>query len=190
MKPVATPDDGSRQMPGILVFVLADIASFLLFLVAFMVERSGSPIVFDQSAALLDRRYGIANTLVLVTSGFCVAAAERLHAEGDAGARRWLFAGITVGGLFALIKGLEYHAKIAAGIWPTTNAFFGYYFVLTGLHFLHYAAGMVLLTVLALGRFRARADYSAWLRGGAIYWHMVDVIWFFLFPLLYLQVRS
>jgi nitric oxide reductase NorE protein len=84
---------------------------------------------------------------------------------------------------------LEYSEKINAGINLTTNDFFMYYYIFTGLHFLHVLIGMVLLVVLGVIARRgiSKPGDLAILEGGASYWHMVDVLWIVLFPLLYLM---
>ena len=74
----------ARPLPGIAVFVWADIASFTVFFVVFMVDRLASPELFDRSAAQLDPQLGLANTLVLLTSGLCVRVAEKAHEHGAA----------------------------------------------------------------------------------------------------------
>jgi nitric oxide reductase NorE protein len=175
-------------VPGIAVFVIADIASFMLFFAVFMVDRMKAPAAFMASAAKLDVHLGLLNTLSLITSGWCVAQAENRHHFLPGSGRPWLRAAILIGSLFALLKILEYRAKIMAGIDPATDLFFTYYFVFTGIHLLHYIAGMIILSLLTLRRFSSQPAYGEWLRAGAYYWHMVDILWLFIFPLLYLQV--
>ena len=90
--------------------------------------------------------------------------------------------------LFVVIKGIEYHEKIAAGLTPSTNEFFMYYFVLTGLHLAHVVIGLIVLTVLSrLARKRAPTrTHIAFFEGGACFWHMVDLLWLIIFPLIFL----
>lgn len=189
---LARPDkDGVRlQVHGVIIFVFADIASFMLFFAVFMADRMKAPAAFAASAAKLDLSVGLANTLVLITSGFCVAQAEKRHHRQAGSERPWLLAAILIGALFAALKLLEYGAKIRAGLNPATDLFFTYYFVFTGIHLLHYLAGMTILSLLTLRQFSSQPGYTQWLRGGALYWHMVDIIWLFIFPLLYLQAKS
>lgn len=185
-----TIDDPARTpiaVPGIVIFIIADIASFMLFFAVFMADRQQDITLFRLSAAQLDVDIGLANTLILITSGWCVAQAEARYRSGRGDHRPWLFAAIAVGAVFAILKGWEYGAKIASGITPETNPFFTYYFVFTAIHALHYTAGMMLLMFLASRRLAARSDYGHWLHAGALYWHMVDILWIFIFPLLYLQ---
>ncbi len=188
--------DGARvercePPPGIIVFIVADIASFALFFIVFMAERLEAVAMFETSARMLDVGLGLTNTLILITSGWLVAlASASAKRDNRASARRLFGLAALVGAGFAIIKMIEYGAKLSQGIGPATNAFFTFYFVLTGLHFLHYLVGMALLVTLASGGLRRLPNYPVWLESIALYWHMVDVIWVLLFPLLYLQGRG
>lgn len=177
-------------LPGIAVFIIADIASFMLFFGVFMSERMQAAPAFAASASRLDVGLGLANTLILLTSGWCLAEAERRHHASPAAAQRWLRVAWIVGALFVLIKVWEYREKLSMGITPATDTFFTFYYVFTGLHLLHYIAGMTILALLTRRRFVRQDGYAGWLRSGAMYWHMVDVLWLFIFPLLYLQVTA
>jgi nitric oxide reductase NorE protein len=96
--------------------------------------------------------------------------------------------GVLVGACFVGIKAFEYHEKIAAGITPSTNEFFMYYFVLTGLHLAHVIIGLIVLTVLStLARKpEPTTTHIAFFEGGACFWHMVDLLWIVIFPLIFL----
>lgn len=189
----AEADEPSSSFPSIWTFIAIDCTSFGLFFAVFMWERMPQAALFDASAKLLDVRFGLANTLVLITSSYLVALAAAAARRGDLhDVRRKLGLGIGVGAAFALLKLTEYSLKIAAGITPQTNAFFGYYFGLTGVHFVHYAAGMIVLALM-LGRARRASTVDPGLTSlmisGGIFWHMVDLLWVFLFPMLYLLGR-
>lgn len=163
-----------------------DITAFGAFLAIFMVERLGDPAGFASGASKLHAGLGWANTFILVTSGAMVAMAEHaFHAHGPW--RRWLGAGIATGSLFAAIKLFEYRERSAAGV-TAEDMFTGYYFVLTGLHFAHYLVGMALLGVLLLCRDKSRLRRASVFGAIALYWHMVDVLWLLIFPVIYLQV--
>lgn len=169
-------------------FIALDCTSFGLFFLIFMVERLAQPAVFVSSARLLDFRLGLANTLILITSSWLVALGNRAGRLGDLrGSRRWLAGAVLVASGFAVIKAVEYTAHIRAGQTVSSDPFFTYYYALTGIHLLHYLVGMVVLGFLAvrLGS-QDRARDLAWLDGGALYWHMVDLLWVFLFAMLYL----
>jgi nitric oxide reductase NorE protein len=183
---------GQSNASNIWMFVAFDCTSFGLFFFVFMVERLAQPGMFDQSARHLDPALGLLNTCILITSSWLVALANRAGREGAMEAARFrLWAAFGVGALFALVKAFEYAAKIRAGITVFTNEFFSFYFALTGVHLFHYLIGLVVLAVLANGagrpqRGEERARYLSWLDGGALYWHMVDLLWVFLYAILYL----
>ena len=186
-------DEPSSSFPSIWTFIAIDCTSFGLFFAVFMWERMPQAALFDSSAGLLDVRFGLANTLVLITSSYLVALAVAAARRGDLhDVRRKLGLGMGVGAAFAVLKLTEYSLKIAGGITPQTNAFFGYYFGLTGVHFVHYTAGMIVLAVM-LGRARRAPSIDPGLTSlmisGGIFWHMVDLLWVFLFPMLYLLGR-
>lgn len=149
-----------------------------------------SPALFDRSARLLDLRSGLANTLILISSSWLVALA--ISAADDGRIRRaklLLTGGLAVGSCFAVLKITEYVHKFAAGITPMTNDFFTFYFILTGVHFLHYLIGLVVLSAMIMALHRqgdGTSGHIAWLEAGGIYWHMVDLLWLFLFPMFYL----
>ncbi len=178
-----------RRAPGIWAFIAADCAGFAIFFLVFMTERMKEPDLYDASARHLDIRLGVVNTLILITSSWLVALAMAAIEKGkNERAVRLLFSGLVVACFFALFKIAEYHAKVAAGILPTTNGFFSFYFILTGVHFLHYVIGLGVLAAMlvSLRRSRDRGGEMGWLESGALYWHMVDLLWLFLFPMLYL----
>ena len=89
---------------------------------------------------------------------------------------------------FAFVKYLEYSDKLSHGIKPATNDFWMYFYVLTGLHFFHLLCGMALLVFIWVQVEKPKLDPRrlAFVEGGACFWHMVDLLWIVLFPLLYL----
>jgi nitric oxide reductase NorE protein len=178
-------------VPTIWTFVAADTAGFGALFLVFMIERAAQRHLFEQSAQLLDVRIGLANTLILISSSWLVALAVLAAEEGRGrSARRLLTGGIAVGAAFGALKLWEYTEKFSHDITPFTNDFFTYYFVLTGVHFVHLIGGLLAMSFIAPTLTRRpvvdeRTMY--WLRSAGIYWHMVDLLWVFLFPLLYLQ---
>ena len=181
---------GHGGFPAIWSFIVADCAGFGIFFAVFMSERAGQPALYAEAARHLDVRLGLANTLVLITSSWLVALATAAGRAGDIRAvRRFLVAAIMVASVFGAIKIGEYGIKVGDGITPLTNDFFMFYYVLTGVHFLHYAVGMAVLALVAALAFRSGTMEGkpwVWLESGAIYWHVVDLLWIFLFPMLYL----
>lgn len=175
--------------PGVWFFIIADMAMFAIFFLIFMVGRHETPELYHASQAHLDSRFGLANTLILLTSGACMAKAVMVARAGNAAATaRYLVLTITIGLLFGVSKVMEYSAKFAAGIAVNTNEFFGYYFAFTGIHFLHWIIGCGVLTLLIrrVRRSGINAENMNWIESGGIYWHMVDLLWVMLFAMIYL----
>jgi nitric oxide reductase NorE protein len=174
---------------GIWVFVLGDMMVFALFFCTFIYYRAQEVDLFRVSQSALNVNFGAINTIILLTSSVFV-----VHAVS--GARRHLFRRAAVlfalawlcGLAFGVIKVIEYSQKVRIGITPTSNLFFTFYFMLTGIHFVHVLAGLVALGVLCQRARRPRDDIRevALYETGATFWHMVDLLWILLFPLLYL----
>jgi len=149
--------------------------------------------LFDRSSATLDANLGLLNTLILVTSSWLVARAlASARAGRRAELRRRLMAAMLVGSGFAVTKVLEYSGKISNGITLLTNDFFMFYFALTGIHFLHFIGGVAVLAWLwwSAGDEAPDGPFLGWVESGGIYWHMVDLLWIILFPMLYLLGAS
>ena len=182
-----------RAMPGdsgVWVFIFADMCAFAVFFALVAVGRMANPGLYEASRRLLDLRLGLANTLILLTSGaFMALAARRARADDWRGAQSCLMLTLAVGSLFGVSKALEWSAKISHGITLTTNEFVTYYFVFTGIHLLHFIIGIaVLLVLIARGKHPAdRPAQLRWIEAGGAYWHMVDLLWIVLFAMLYLM---
>ena len=176
--------------PGIWVLLFGDMLVFTVLFTVYLHQRGIHPELFAESQGALNRTLGATNTLVLLTSSILVVFATRALRRPELRylARRLTLGGVLVGSCFVLIKAFEYHEKIAAGITPSTNEFFMYYFVLTGLHLAHVIIGLVVLTVLStLARKpEPTKTHMAFFEGGACFWHMVDLLWIVIFPLIFL----
>jgi nitric oxide reductase NorE protein len=182
----------SKRLPGdsgIWTFIIADLAAFAMFFLIFSLGRMAAPDLYEESRQHLDINLGVLNTLILLTSSyFMVKAVESARAGERRAVIRNLLLTIGVGLGFAITKAIEYKAKGAAGIGLTTNEFYTYYFAFTGIHFLHFAIGIGALVMMVL---KARADalddkFITWIESVGCYWHMVDLLWIMLFPMLYL----
>ncbi len=188
--PIAAP--AQAALPGdsgVWVFIFADMCAFAVFFLLFAAGRIAQPELYETSRQQLDLTLGLVNTLILLTSGaFMAAAARQARAGAWALARRSLVLTLAVGSLFGVSKLFEWGAKFEHGIGLTTNEFFTYYFVFTGIHFLHFVIGIgVLLVLIARSDGRANpAGQLRWIEAGGAYWHMVDLLWIVLFAMLYL----
>lgn len=144
---------------------------------------------------------GTVNTFILITSSFFVAwAVHAVRGSRRTTAVLCLLGATFIGAIFLTLKGIEYAQHFREGILPGryyhfaelpgggAKLFFTLYFFMTGLHALHVLGGMVLLSTLAwlVHREKIRAESHTLLENGGLYWHLVDVVWIFLWPMLYL----
>lgn len=167
--------------PLMWILILSELAVFGAFLAGFAGARLMQPELFAEAQAHLSRLYGGLNTLVLVTSGWFAALAVRNRAEDRIGrARLWLAAAGLLGVVFLGVKAIEYAAKIEAGIGLETDTFWTLYFLMTGFHALHVVMGLGILAIVA---WKASLEN---LETGAAFWHMVDLIWVLIYPVIYL----
>ena len=175
--------------PGVWMFITADVTLFCLFFYVFMSERFAAPALYEESRRQLSAAIGLANTLILLTSSLFVAlAVEAARESARAEVKRYLSFAIAAGLGFAVLKLVEYALKISAGLTVTTNGFFSYYYGFTAIHFFHVVIGIGVLTTCFLKARRDPIDgrYVLWIESSGCYWHMVDLLWIVLFPMLYL----
>lgn len=187
------PAKAARRIPGaegLWVFVGMDMMFFFILFVLFMTGRRAAPELYEAGRLTLDPDFGGLNTLILLTSSwFFVMAVDAARRDRLHQIPHRLIASFLCGVAFGISKAFEYGAKFAAGFTPATNDFFMYYFVLTGFHMLHVAGGCVMLLVfwrMALRQAFCPGQMTV-IECGGIYWHMVDLLWIVLFPLLYLM---
>lgn len=184
------PSRGAQKAHSIWAFLIVDSISFALLFLVFMVERLGQPELFDQSAQELNESLGLLNTVILITGSWLVALAVGAARKKDGiGVKKYLILAICVSSLFAILKVVEYSSKVNDGITPVTNDFFTFYYALTGFHLFHYLIGMATLVYLTrIAPQIAEGDKRAqsWLEAGALFWHMVDLLWIYIFSMLYL----
>jgi len=185
--------DPTRRLPGVegvWVFVIADMTVFAILFGSFIIGRHQNPDLFEGSRHALNPNFGGVNTLILLTSSwFAALALDAVRKSRFALAQRLIAGAFLCGLAFMVSKAIEYTEKLNAGISLLTNDFFMYYFTLTGIHLFHVVAGNVVLLVLwFMARSRSfDSQRPVVLECGAIYWHMVDLLWVMLFPLLYLM---
>ncbi len=186
--------DHLREIPlwtmGMWVFLAGEIMVFFGGLItAYILVRAAHGGFGAQVAEHMSWRTGAFNTLILDTSSLTMvlaAAGARMHDLRRT--RLFLSATVGLGVLFFAIKMLEWASHISAGLTPASGAFWAFYYLMTGLHAGHVLAGIVINTVLLVMVVRERpwATLEGRIKGGALYWDFVDVVWVFLFPLLYL----
>lgn len=173
---------------AIWLLVCAELLTFGIFFIAFAVARWRLPAEFAAGQAALSLGRGTLNTVLLLSGS--AAVAQALHAARAGRPRqggRWLLLALACALAFLGVKQHELAAKIAAGVDLDTNTFWMFYLVLTGFHFLHVLVATVVLAL--LWRPTVRGRYSQGnahaLETGAVFWHMVDLLWIVLFPLVY-----
>ena len=175
---------------GVWVFIIGNLFVFGLFFVVFMYDRSLDVPLYTQSQATLNQTYGAVNTFLMLSSSWLVVLAIQAARDNLAKVTSHLIllAG-ACGVAFVVVKSFEYSEKISAGYFITSNDFYMYYYMLTGIHLMHVVIGLAVLTFLW---HTARTDSLdengiGTLESGASYWHLVDIVWIILFALLYLM---
>ncbi|WP_431239225.1 cytochrome c oxidase subunit 3 [Mycolicibacterium aichiense] len=186
-----TMTEARRQhLPGdthMWVMVLGDLVIFGGYFLVFMVHRAMAPQAYLAAQQHLNVTIGVINTIVLVTSSLFVARSVLAARSGHyAQMNRLIVAGGACGLLFIGIKAYEWSAEIAAGH-TVSNEFFSFYYVLTGVHMLHVTLGLVILGICAREMRAPKRRRITFLEQGAIYWHMVDLLWIVIFGLLYVM---
>jgi len=174
--------------PGVWVLILGEMVVFAILFATYLFYRGQEPGTFASAQRALSPAVGVVMTLLLLTASFLVVIGVRAAENGNTStAPRAFLAAAGLGVAFAGLKVVDYHERVVHGETPSTNDFFLYYFILTGIHLFHLVIGVGALGVLA--RLSARrpvsANQFAFVEGAACYWHMVDLLWIVLFPLLY-----
>ena len=188
--PADAPARRAPVLPGdasMWVFVLGDMVIFGVYFIIFMVYRGHEQAVFLASQRHLSLPSGVINTLVLLASSrFVALAVAAARAGDDRRARRLIHWGALCGLAFLLVKAHEWYSLVSAGRTVQRNNFYMFYYTFTGVHLCHVLMGLIVLGVM-LAELRRPAGRRTWLiEAGAIYWHMVDLLWIILFALLYL----
>ena len=175
---------------GIWWFLASEIMVFGGFIATYVLYRMASAGAWAETAAHVSTPIGTFNTVLLLTSSLTmVKAFEAIDAEKRKQTRNFLLFTVLLGLAFLGVKAFEYSMEIAQGYTPLTGVFWSFYYAMTGLHGLHVLAGIIAnfaLYVMAVKgtlwpKTQQRVEYAG------LYWHFVDVVWIFLFPLLYLS---
>lgn len=190
---------------GMWIFLCTEVMLFGVLFLGYTVYRLRFPVGFAAAGARTDLALGTLNTAVLLTSSLCMALA--VHAA-RASLRRatalWLVLTALLGAAFVGIKAIEYRRDFLEHLVPGPSfaltgldaaggqMFYVLYYVMTGLHAIHLTIGIGLVTVLAVMAWRGRfgGERHAPVALAGLYWHFVDVVWIFLYPMLYLSGRS
>ncbi|NRA39150.1 MAG: cytochrome c oxidase subunit 3 [Planctomycetes bacterium] len=165
-------------------FLASEIAIFGGLVMCYILFRLARPEWALESAKAVQAA-GALNTVVLLSSSLtAVLAHDAMHRGKEKIASNYLFVTLAFGGVFMCVKAYEYSQKIHHGLTPSTHLFWAFYFFMTGLHAFHVFLGMIAMAIIAVkirsGKCQAGVEYVG------IYWHFVDLVWIFLFPLLYI----
>jgi nitric oxide reductase NorE protein len=173
---------------GVWVFIFGDMFAFTVMFGAFMYEQRRTPGSFRAAQQALDVTIGSMNTVLLLTGSLLVVTGVRATRATSGRATVLFGVGFACGLCFVINKWVEFSSMISAGDAPAVGGFYAYFFFMAGVHLLHVLGGMVVLAYVAAVA-RKPALGAAEIRrveNGASYWHLVDVLWIILFPLLYL----
>ena len=185
------PDTGvTNQRLGMWLFLASEVMLFGSLFSSYALLRSGATSWPDQSS-IVNVRLASINTLILIASSVVILrATAALRAGNVTGFRKLMSATALLGIVFLTIKGIEYRGELLGGLRPSTNNFVGLYFVMTSLHALHVAGGVVINLFLcgpgvAMSR-RDAARFTGRVEAATLYWNFIDVVWILMFITLYL----
>ena len=186
---------------GMWTFLITEVLFFAAMFFTYSLYRWKYPHIFEVGSRYMDLSLGTANTAVLLTSSLTmVMAVQAGHTGNRKSIVKWLAATMFLGFVFLVIKGIEYSHKFQEllvpgahfspdlAVHPGAQIFFSLYFCMTGLHALHMVIGEGILLTIAIMAWRGKFSptYSNPIEVAGLYWHFVDIVWIFLFPLFYL----
>lgn len=184
------PEHRDRQLPGDLavwLFIFAELTVFAILFIGYGVARALEPETFATGKQALHPWTGLLSTFSLITASYLVVLAVQRFRMRMAGTAPLLWLAIAVSSIYIMSKLWEYSDLYSNGYNLGTDTFFMFYFFLTFFHFMHVILGLIVLAVLAIKVHKG--DYASHdmndIESGASYWHMVDLVWLVLFPLLY-----
>lgn len=175
---------------GILMWIIIflELFTFGIALLAMVYYGNLESESFHNSSLLLNKTFGMINTLFLLTSGFFMAlTVKELNANHINKAKRQLLITMCFGLFFLILKAIEYTFKIEAGLGMGYNTFFSFYWMLTLFHVIHVIVGLVILGSVYYGLTKKQITTNIEdVEASAAFWHMCDLIWILLFPIIYL----
>lgn len=179
----------SSSKLGMWLFLGTEILLFGGLFAAYAIFRAKYPEMFFEQHVELNKKMGALNTCILIFSSLTMAMGVSAIQRGKQKLTAvFILITILCGLGFGVVKYFEYGAKFAHHIHPDTSIFFALYFLMTGLHMLHVFIGLAILSVIFVLTLKGKftASYNTPVEVGGLYWHLVDIIWIYLFPLLYL----
>lgn len=181
---------------AIWIIIYVELLTFGLLFVGYAFSRRADVELFNASQLLLNQTSGFVNTLILITSSYFIVKAvqsvkmmtKNTLIESNKTASKWLLLAMLLGLTFLIIKILEFSHIFGMGITLSTNTFFMFYLLLTMFHFMHVLLGLIILwNIYQKTRTVGYSiDDHSGIETGASYWHLVDLLWIVLFPLIYI----
>ncbi|WP_295052598.1 cytochrome c oxidase subunit 3 [Sulfuricurvum sp.] len=181
---------------AIWIVIYIELLTFGLFFIGYAFSRRLNVQMFNDSQLFLDKTAGFIDTLILITSSYFIVKAIQSIKNSNRSdisissivASKWLLATMIFGGIFLINKLLEFSDIFSQGFSLSSNMFFMFYFLLTMFHFMHVLLGIIIIftirqKVKILGY--GPTDYVG-METGAVYWHLVDLLWIVLFALIYI----
>jgi cytochrome c oxidase subunit III len=191
--------DATGARLGMWLFILSELLLFGGMFILYSAYRYKNPVDFHHASRELEVILGTFNTIILLTSSLSMAASVSAIQRGQRKLSMvLLMATMALGLLFLVNKGFEWGTKIEHGIYPNAPTllarakgeilFFGLYYVMTGLHGLHVLVGVCVLCgmLMLIAKDKINQMRFVPLENAGLYWHLVDIIWIFLYPLFYL----
>ena len=181
----------NESIPGSLAIwfaILAEMSEFAIMFIVYFIAKVHNPELFYQGPTKLNTTAGTANTIIMLTSSFFVVRAVIAVRNNQLKeSTRWLWGAVICGVLYLIIKYFEYQWNTAQGLDTETNIFYGVYYYVTFNHFLHVgwgSAGLVWVIYRIKTGIYSKDEHEG-LINMAVYWHMIDLAWITIFPLLY-----
>jgi len=188
---VASEPESIRKIPGnsaVWVGIFAELTEFAMFFVIYFFAKAHYPEQFEQGPTQLNTLAGTLNTAVLISSSYFVAKAmASIRDNRPQDCVRWLWGTLAAGALYLVIKGVEYQWNAQHGIHSDSNYFYTVYYYMTFNHLLHvgWASGSILWAIMRVKQGVYTVDSHSPLTAIASYWHMIDLAWIIIFPMLY-----
>jgi len=192
--------DPEASKVGMWLFIFTELLLFGGLFIIYSIYRFMNPDAFHLAAGELNSTVGAINTILLLVSSMTIAMSTTALQKDRKGTAIILNEiTVMIGIVFLINKYFEWGVKFDHGIWPGSShlvetmsqgeiLFFGLYFIMTGLHALHIIIGLILIvvTIRRIQNGTVHKDRAVLLENAGLYWHLVDVVWIFLFPLFYL----
>jgi len=181
----------AAQIPGSLAIwfaILAEMSEFAIMFIVYFLAKVHNPELFYEGPARLNTLAGTMNTLIMLTSSyFVVRAVIAIRDDRPKASTHWLWAAVACGVIYLAVKAFEYQWNSAQGLETETNIFYGVYYYVTFNHFLHvgWGSSAIVWVIFRINTGVYTKDEHEGLINIAVYWHMIDLAWITIFPLLY-----